>query len=248
MKTLTTICALTLSAAALLSGPAAQAQPGTPPIASERETAPIDLEGYWIAVVTEDWMFRMVTPPKGQYLGVPLNREGRALADTWDAQRDAELGEQCKAYGAPALMRIPGRLRFSWEGDDVLRVETEAGEQTRRFYFSDPADARPDPLQGLSLARWERAPGGVNGKLVVETEGFEAGYLRRNGVPYSADARLAEYYSVYEAPQGDTWLVITTEVDDPRYLNTPFVTSTHFKKLTAEEGERWWHPEPCAVP
>ena len=94
---------------------------------------------------------------------------------------------------------------------------------------------------------WAWLSVGQGGKLVVETDRLLPGYLRKNGVPYSENARVNEFYSVYGAPQGDTWLVITTEVVDPVYLNSSFITSSHFKKLSAEDGERYWNPEPCSA-
>src|SRR5215472_11309032 len=85
--------------------------------------APVDLTGYWVSVVTEDWLYRMVTPKKGDYTSVPLNAEGRKTADAWDPAKDEASGDQCKAYGAPALMRIPGRLHITWQDDSTLKVE-----------------------------------------------------------------------------------------------------------------------------
>ena len=66
--------------------------PTTPKVA-----APVDLTGYWVSIVTEDWRWRMVTPPKGDYSSVPLNPEGRKVADAWDAAKDEAAGEQCKS-------------------------------------------------------------------------------------------------------------------------------------------------------
>jgi hypothetical protein len=206
------------------------------------------LEGYWIAVVNEDWMFRMVTPPKGEYLGVPLNRAGRELADAWDPEADARLGEECRAYGAPALMRIPGRIRFEWADDSTLNLHTEAGEQTRTFRFG-AAETATASRQGSSVARWELSGGGGerSGTLRVDTANLVPGYLRKNGVPYSANARVKEFYAVYPAPNGDTWLAVTTEVTDPQYLSQTFITSSHFKKLSDGDGERYWQPAACTA-
>src|SRR5678816_2429548 len=101
-----------------------------------RTSAPADLTGYWVAVISEDWKFRMVTPPRGQYGNVPMSAEGRRVADTWDPAKDEAAGAQCKAYGAAGVMRLPGRLHITWENDNVMRIDTDAGTQTRRFLFS----------------------------------------------------------------------------------------------------------------
>src|ERR1700685_1761199 len=70
-----------------------------------RTSAAIDMTGYWVALVTEDWRFRMVTPPKGNYGGVPVSGEGRRVAGEWDPAKDEAAGLQCKAYGAGGRKR-----------------------------------------------------------------------------------------------------------------------------------------------
>ncbi|MCP6726353.1 hypothetical protein NL526_30310, partial [Klebsiella pneumoniae] len=78
----------------------------------------------------EDWEYRMVTPAKGDYTSVPLNTEGRKVADSWNPTADEAAGNQCKAYGAAALMRVPTHIRISWQSDNTLKVESDAGTQT----------------------------------------------------------------------------------------------------------------------
>src|SRR5215813_6204124 len=110
---------------------------GPPPTA--KAAAPADLTGYWVAYVTEDWRFRMITPAKGDYQGVPLNDQGRKTADAWDPSADEAAGNPCRAYGAGAIMRIPARFHITWQDDNTLKVETDAGMQTRIFRFSSAA-------------------------------------------------------------------------------------------------------------
>jgi hypothetical protein len=80
--------------------------------------------------------------------------------------------------------------------------------------------------------------------LKVVTNDLLPGYLRKNGVPYGGDAIVTEYYDRIHAPNGDEWLVVTTEVKDPQYLTMPFITSTHFKKEPDGSG---WSPESCSA-
>jgi hypothetical protein len=92
------------------------AQVGPPPPlrhVSAKEAAPEDITGYWVSVVTEDWRWRMLTPAKGDKTSVPLNPEGVKFANAWDAAKDEAEHEQCKAYGAPGLMRLPTRLHIT---------------------------------------------------------------------------------------------------------------------------------------
>src|SRR5881296_4740663 len=60
--------------------------PPQPPPAA-RAAAPFDMAGYWVSIVSEDWRWRMF-PNKGDYAGVPLNAEGRKVADGWDPVKD----------------------------------------------------------------------------------------------------------------------------------------------------------------
>lgn len=204
-------------------------------------SAPIDLTGTWVPVVTEDWMFRMVTPPKGQMLGVPVTPAARAAANAWDPAKDEAAGQQCRAYGAAGVMRLPGRIRVSWQDDTTLKVETEAGTQTRLFQFGRAETEAPASWQGISQAQWEPALN-KSGDLKVTTINLLPGYVRKNGVPYSNSTVLTEYYDVHS--DKDTWMVVTTQVHDPANFTTDFITSTHFKKLGADAP---WKPEPCSA-
>ena len=238
-----------------LACPLALAQQPAQAPASAREGAPIDLTGYWVAIVNEDWRWRMMTPPKGDYTSVqPLNDAGRAVADQWDPASDGS----CKAYGAAGLMRMPTRLHIEWEVDDVLVIHTDAGEQTRRLLFASAHETEPagrPSLQGRSLAEWvyklppagRRSPAAgrerfESGHLTVETSNLTAGWLRRNGVPYSEQTTMTEHFERFAAPNGDEWLVVTTIVEDPVYLDGPFITSSHFKLEPDGSG---WNPQPC---
>ena len=244
-----------------------------------RSAAPVDLTGYWVAVVTEDWRHRMATARKGDFESVPLNAEGRRVGNESDLAADNAAGLQCKPYGVGGLMRQPGRLHITWADDDTLKVEFDAGTQTRLLEFgaaSPPGGERT--WQGFSRAEWQRPPGGnqnpvraqignsagpiapggggrgqrggpapsaaltEGGALKVSTTGFRAGYLRKNGVPYSENATITEYFHrLPDAGAGD-WLHVLTMVEDPRYLNDAFLTSTHFKR---EPNGSKWNPTEC---
>jgi hypothetical protein len=215
----------------------AQGPPPTP-----KSDAAIDITGTWTAVITEDWALRMVTPKKGDYTRVPMTPAARQIADAWDPARDEAAGEQCRGYGAPSVMRLPGRLRITWADDQTLKMELEAGTQTRLFHFNATTAAEPS-WQGISSAQWQYT---VNpprtGELKVVTTRLRAGYLRKNGVPYSANTSMTEYYHRMTAPNGDVWLTVVAEITDPQNLREPFVQSTHFKRLAANAT---FKPEAC---
>lgn len=235
---------------------AAHAQPpAAPDTRSARDRAPIDLTGQWVAVVNEDWRWRMITPPVGDTASIPVNAEARTRAAAWDLERDRAEGNLCRAFGPPGLIRQPTRIRVSWEDDETLRLEFDAGRQTRLLHFGSVAPPAERTLQGHSVASWFRQPqtrgvfgGGIpptGGALHVRTTNVTPGYLRRNGVPYSEQATIKEFFNTFTLPgDGGTWLVVTTVVADPVYLTTELVISTQFKKETSRAG---WNPRPCAI-
>ncbi len=223
-----------------------------------KASAPIDLTGYWVSVVTEDWRWRMVTPSKGDYASIPINLAAEKFADAWDPAKDEAAGEQCRPYGAPAIMRVPGRIHITWRDERTLQVETDAGRQTRLFHFDDwKAPAGPPTWQGDSVGEWETPrPGpaaGPNGPkfgdLKVVTAHLRPGYLRKNGVPYSGQTILTEYWDISTeryltgTHKNEQWLTITTIVHDPAYLQQEWITSLNFKKES--DGSKW-DPEPCS--
>ncbi len=266
--------------AAIGCGHAALAQRAGAAAQTPRSAAPVDLTGYWVAVVTEDWRHRMATARAGDFESVPLNAEGRRVANEWDLAADNAAGLQCKAFGVGGLMRQPGRLHITWVDDDTLQVEFDAGTQTRLLELGSAQPPSGEPTwQGFSRAEWQRPPGsnqgpvraqignsagpiapggggrgqrggpppssslGEGGALKVVTSRFRAGYLRKNGVPYSEAATITEYFHLLpEAPNGDAWLHVLTIVEDPRYLNGEFYTSTHFKR---EPNGSKWNPTEC---
>ena len=274
----------TVAFAWLLFALAATAQPpgrGPAPARSPRDAAPVDLTGNWVAQITEDWRWRMITPPKGDYASVPLNQLGRRVADGWDPAADVAAGEACRAFGAGGIMRLPTRLKVSWTDENTLRMETDLGTQTRVLHFDRgaPADAAPS-WQGHSVAEWlgvaqaanpfgalvaptqeaaaarGRAAAGPpaagaaraaapvpRGSLKIVTTNLRAGYLRKNGVPYSERAVVTEYYDRF-AMFGNDYLQVVTVVTDPTYLTTPFVVSNQFKR---EPDDSKWNPTPCAT-
>jgi hypothetical protein len=216
---------------------------GPPP--TPKADPAIDMTGTWVSVISEDWALRMVTPRKGDYTRVPMTPAAIKVADAWDPARDEAASEQCKAYGAPGIIRLPGRLRISWQDDTTMKMELEAGNQTRLFHFNHVAAPAAPSWQGHSQAQWQYTLNPPRtGELKVETSGLRAGYLRKNGVPYSASATLTEYYHRMTAPNGDVWLTIVSELKDPENLREPFVQSTHFKKLPANAT---FKPEPCTA-
>ena len=207
----------------------------------------------------------MVTPAKGDYQGIQMNAEGRRVADAWDPAKDEAAGEQCKSYGAPALMSVPGRIHITWQDDTTLKVETDAGTQTRLLHFGGRADSAnatahlagrlagavavaasgtcrcscARPIARRTRRRFARPAD----RCDVVTKNLRAGYLRKNGVPYSENAVLTEHWDLYKRPNGEQWLTITTQIEDPQYLSNVRLIAPVFKK---EPNGSKWDPTPCS--
>jgi hypothetical protein len=225
------------------------------PANAKASPAAIDVTGYWVSLIVDEWRFR-VTPQKGDILYLPINAEARRVANEWDPAKDETESKQCRAYGAVGVMQRPGRLRISWEDDNTLRVDADAGTQTRLLHFVRPAQRAAPSWQGDSIAQW--VPPGIGrgrgfgmpaanaqpgtGTLRVVTTNMLPGYIRKNGVPYSGNAVLTEWFNRTIGADGQLYLAVTAQVDDPAYLVQPFVRTYTFKKQNDASG---WDPTPC---
>ena len=214
-----------------------------------RAAAPFDPTGYWVSVITNNWRFRMVPPPKGDYAGIPISVAGKKVADAWDPAKDEATDSQCKHYGAASIIQQPARLHVTWQDDDTLRMDIDAGTQTRMFRFGNQtAPQAKRTWQGSSVAVWEarRANGAARSAryLKVTTTNMLPGYLRKNGVPYGESAVLTEYYDLFQERDGTTMMFVTAVVEDPVFLESRYITISHFKK---ESDASRWDPTPCSA-
>ena len=208
-----------------------------------QQSAPIDLTGYWVSVVNEDWRWRMVTPPKGDYQSLPLNAAARKVADAWDLAKDEAAGLQCKPYGVGNIVRQPGRLHITWQDADTLKVEFDAGTQTRLFHFGPvPAASGPKTWQGISTAAWERPGRNAVADARVAEAGVQAGTVPGGGGAglRGAPPRNAAMF------EGGSLAVKTTNFRDGHLRNNgvPYSDtaslSEHFDRLpTHPNGDVW---------
>jgi hypothetical protein len=250
-----TVLVLPLAMQAQRGAPGGVGRGGRPPAGGRDKVpadAPFDPTGYWVSIVSDEWRYRMLTPAKGNVDYVPVNQEGRRVAQEWDPAKDAAAGEACKAYGPVGIMRLPGRLHVTWPDVNTLKIEIDTGTQTRLLHFGEsrpPAGEQPS-VQGFSTAQWEMsggrgAPGQPrHGQLKVVTTNMRPGYLRKNGVPYSATAVLTEYFAHLMDDDGTRYLTVTTMLEDPVYLQQPWVRTSQFKYQPDAKG---WNPTPCSA-
>ena len=246
------VLAIALAIGALLSG-TARAQEGggraAGPGAAQtpRVAAPFDPTGYWVAIISEDWRWRMVTPARGDFPSIPMNRDAQRIAEAWDPAKDEKSGEACKAYGAPGLVRGPIRMHITWQDDTTLKVDYDYGTQTRLFRFArtpGPASGAPT-WQGVTSAQWMYSSGrgaARRGSLKTVTTQLRPGYVRKNGVPYSDKTVFTEYWDLQPGTNGDQYLVNTNIVEDPTYFQSPWITAIHYRK--ERDGSKF-DPTPC---
>ncbi|HUK35922.1 MAG TPA: hypothetical protein VLV86_18525 [Vicinamibacterales bacterium] len=230
---------------------------GAQPQRTPQAMAPFDPTGYWVALVSDEWRYRMLTPPKGNVDYVPVTAEARNAANAWDPAKDEANGEQCRGYGAGGIMRLPIRLHITWADERTLRMDIDAGTQTRTFHFAAAGAGQAVPAntenswQGYSVAEWQIPGGGRgapqtprNGQLKIVTTHLRPGYLRKNGVPYGAGSVLTEYIAHLADDDGAQYLAITSLLDDPQYLAQPWVRTSQFRKQVDAKG---WNPTACSA-
>ena len=190
---------------------------------------------------------------------IPYNVAGAQLAMKWDPAKDEADGNQCRSYGAAGILRQPTHLHITWQDDYTLKMEADYGTQTRLFHFARPAEggqtpakleapaSEPASWQGYSVAEWEGIMGGREGwprggKLKVVTTHMKTGYYWKNGMPYSENAVMTEYFRVQNLPESGQWIIFSEMVDDPTYLRAPYIVNYHFKKMA--DGSKW-NPTSC---
>lgn len=231
--------------------PAGQGRGGGGPAAPQtgKTAAPVDLTGYWVSIVTEDWIERMSpdSPPSGTGGRGGLRGQGGG---------QAAPAEPCRVYGAAGSLRVPGRLNVTWVDDNTLKIEMDAGTQTRLLQFN-PTTARPTEktLQGYSVATWEISGGGRGGargaggagpavprwgSLRVVTTNLRGGYLLSSRSSYSENAVLTEHFT-HHSDFGVDYFTVTATVEDGPSTR---ITSSTFKK---EPNGSKFKPAPCEV-
>jgi len=255
------VLALPLAAFAQPPGQGRGGPGGAPGGAAAREAAPVDLTGYWVSIVTEDWIERM--SPESPPSGVAGGRGGFGGGGRGRGGGGPQITstDPCRAYGAGGSLRVPTRLNITWADDNTLRIDLDAGKQTRLRHFnpSQPAPTRRS-LQGHSVANWEtgggrggRGGGGRGGRgggpaaprwgsLTVVTTNMTVGYLLTSRSYYSENAVLTEHFTRHAA-FGDEYFTVTAIVEDEGGGATRMTSST-FKK--EPDGSRF-APSGCEL-
>jgi hypothetical protein len=225
---------------------------GAPAGRGARAASPVDLTGYWVSIVTEDWIERMSpdSPPSG------VGRGGRGVFPGGDAAAAPQAAagatpDPCRAYAAGGSLRVPGRLNITWADDNTLKIEMDAGSQTRLLRFNPTAPPTAErSLQGYSVASWEIGRGGGRfggpaaqptwGSLKVVTTNMTGGFLLSSRNTYSERAVLTEHFT-HHRDFGVEYFTVTAIIDDG---GASRITSSTFKKET--DGSKF-APKGCEI-
>ena len=188
--------------------------------------AQADLAGKWSATLQEDYEHRIPGPELGDYTGIAVNEAARVKAQTWDASILSQPEQQARPHPAQYSMRGPANLRIE-EIVDPGTYRVLAYKITGLFGNADRTiwmDGRPHPSaralhtwNGFSTGEW------MGQTLKVTTTHMKAAFIQRNGVPASVQSRMTEYF----VRHGDRLLNMSI-VEDPVYLEEPFVRTTTF--------------------
>lgn len=191
----------------------------------------VDFTGEYAQLFHEDQPERGPGPEVGDYLGLPINEHARQRALAWDASLLTLPEWQCRSHGADYIVRGPQSVRIWKEIAPVTRdliswnAEWSRASETYREIFMDgrphPPEWAPHTWRGFSTGRWE------GNMLVITTTHLKESYVRRNGIPRSDWATLAEYVM----RRGDvlTWVTI---INDPVYLTEPMIRTTEYRLAT----------------
>jgi cyclase len=195
-----------------------------------------DLSGNWTALYHEDQPHRIPGPELGDYTGIPLNDAGRLKADSWDASILTLREHQAKPHPSTYSLRGPANIRITRELDPVTQeiigyeLFGTFGQATRLIWL----DGRPHPLEhaahtwaGFSTGRWD------GNSLDVVTSHLKVGWLQRNGVAHSDRATMTERFIRH-----GNYLTVVTIVDDPIYLEEPFIRTTNWVLNPDQEVRR----------
>jgi hypothetical protein len=233
--------------------------PGPAAPANARTAAPVDLTGYWVSIVTEDWIERMSpdSPPSGTGGRDAGDRAAAGSGRGRGAALPPAGADPCRVYGAGGSMRVPGRLNIAWADDNTLKIDMDAGTQSRILRFGQVPPPAQRTLQGHSVASWETGAAGRGGfggrggapaapaaprwgQLKVVTTQTTGGYLLSSRNTYSENAVITEYFMTH-SDFGTDYMTVMTMIEDG---GNPRIVSSTFKK---EPNGSKFKPTGCDV-
>jgi hypothetical protein len=199
----------------------------------------VDISGEWASRIMEDQAHRGPGAELGDYTGLPINAAARQKASSWDASILSLPEHMAKPHPAQYFMRGPGpNMRITKITDPVgqvvvgYTVEGVFGRNDRIIWL----DGRPHPSEfaehlwdGFSTAKVE------GNQLAVTTTHMKYGVIQRNGVPSSPHAVMRERFIRH-----GRYLTLVTIIDDPVYLEEPFIRTSHWVQTSNIIPDQRW--------
>jgi len=199
--------------------------------------AQIDLSGDWSTLYHEDSAHRGAGPELGDYTGMPINEAGRLKAESWDASILSLRERQCVPHISTYALRGPATIRIWRDPPDPTTGNVAAyhilGSYGRpRTIWVDgrphPSRYAPHTWTGFSTGRWD------GNTFIVTTTHVKTGWIQRNGVAHSDQATMTEYFVRHQ-----NHLLVVTLIEDPIYLEEPFVRTTNFALTLTGAPNDW---------
>jgi hypothetical protein len=187
-----------------------------------------ELVGSWAARNTED-ISRDSYPV--DYVGLPLNEEGRTRALSYNESQLAMIERQCEGWPQFYFVQGPFGLKI-WGDTDPVKggtISFTIGAWEDRAPMVIWMDGRPRPSAYAEHTRGGFTTGSWEGTtLVAYTTHMKAGFIRKNGPPSSDQATMTSRFFRH----GDI-LTILSIVEDPIYLTEPLLITKSFQLSAA---------------
>ncbi len=211
-------------------------------LASVPAHAYTDFSGVWGAITEEDWAERAPGSELGDFGGLPINANARRRAQSWDPSLFTIPEYQCRVHAADYAQNFSDNR--IWEERDretqkliAIHIHYFAWQTERTIWMNghkQPSKLAPYTSMGFSTGKFI---GPDHSILKITTTHLLEFYVRRNGVPRSDKAKITEYLAIHDK-DNLTWSVI---IDDPMYLQEPFIRNRDFNRTLSRQIA----PYPC---
>ncbi len=189
--------------------------------------AQVDISGEWARDNHEDQPHRAPGAELGDYTGMPINAAARRKAESWDASILSQPEQQAKPHPAQYSMRGPApnfvvrKILDQVTGQLIAYTIAGTFGRSDRTIWMDgrkhPGEHAEHTYGGFSTGEW-------NGRtLKVTTTHMKTTFINRNGVPSSYKGTMIEFFTRH-----GNRLTQFTWIDDPVYLEEPFVRSNDY--------------------
>jgi hypothetical protein len=183
-----------------------------------------EFEGSWAPTNNEDLSNDTVPV---DYMGLPLNEEGRARALSYSESQLAMIERQCQGWAPTYLMTGPFGMKITAQYDlsrgSIVRFTIGAWHD--KLPLDIWMDGRLPPSRSAEHTRSGFAVGHWDGNtLVTQTTHMKASFIRKNGPPSSDLATMTNRFYRH-----GNFLTLVAVIEDPVYLSEPLIWTRDFQ-------------------